>query len=361
MSIIISKRGKEAQRLERTVIQEEEYLQKYIYNNPESLPLHEVKEDIQLLILAREFPTESGPIDALGIDQDGDIYIIETKLYKNADKRRVIAQMLDYGASLWSRYADPAQFSSKLAELVASGFNMSLEEKLQDFYGCGSEDVSELLHTLKQNINEGNFRFVVLMDRLDDRLKDLIRFVNQNSRFDVLGIELDFYQHEDLEILIPNIYGAEVKKEVSSTSGRVRQKWSKEKFFEDAQRRMGSENMQKLRQLYQWSADEADSISWGTGALTGSFNLIFDFIHPTRSIISVRSNGDIVFNFKWMEGVVEPIQKLGECVRQFSDRPVSEDILNTYITVSVERWSARFEELMLVLERGILEVAKTFS
>jgi hypothetical protein len=49
----------------------------------------------------RAFPTNSGPIDALGINKDGEIYIIETKLYKNPDKRLVVAQVLDYGASLW--------------------------------------------------------------------------------------------------------------------------------------------------------------------------------------------------------------------------------------------------------------------
>ena len=53
MSIIISKQGKDAQRLERTVIPQEEYLQQYILDNPDSLPLHELKADIQLLIVDR--------------------------------------------------------------------------------------------------------------------------------------------------------------------------------------------------------------------------------------------------------------------------------------------------------------------
>lgn len=44
-------------------------------------------------------------IDAVALDQNGDIYLIETKLYKNPDKRQVIAQVLDYGASLWTRVA----------------------------------------------------------------------------------------------------------------------------------------------------------------------------------------------------------------------------------------------------------------
>ena len=100
MSIIISRQGKNARRLQRTSIQQEEYLQAYIHNNPDVLPLDELKDNLRLLILAREFNTASGPIDALGVDADGEIYIIEAKLDKNADRRRIIAQALDYGAAL---------------------------------------------------------------------------------------------------------------------------------------------------------------------------------------------------------------------------------------------------------------------
>jgi len=49
--------------------------------------MHELKENIKFFIAAREFPTNSGLIDAIGIDNDDDIYLIEIKLFKNADKR----------------------------------------------------------------------------------------------------------------------------------------------------------------------------------------------------------------------------------------------------------------------------------
>ena len=114
MSIIISKNGKNSQKLNCSVIPKENYLQEYIYNNPEVLPLEQIDEEIYLLIVAREFSTSSGPIDALGLDQSGNIYIIETKLYKNPDKRKVLAQVLDYGASLWRTYGDSREFLKKL-------------------------------------------------------------------------------------------------------------------------------------------------------------------------------------------------------------------------------------------------------
>ena len=96
MAIIVSKGGKGAKKIEKSDFEVEDYLQQYVYDNPESIPLTDIKEGVRLLVLAREFPTQSGPIDVLGVDRDGEIYCIETKLYKNPDKRLVVAH-----AGLW--------------------------------------------------------------------------------------------------------------------------------------------------------------------------------------------------------------------------------------------------------------------
>src|SRR5215217_2952314 len=129
MSIIISKAGKNAQRINRATFGLEDHLQRYIHDNPEVIPIHEIKEGLRLLILVREFPTGSGPIDALGIDQSGNLYIIETKMYKNSDKRRVLAQILDYGASLWKTYEDPASFFDVLEQQMLKDTGTSLAPK----------------------------------------------------------------------------------------------------------------------------------------------------------------------------------------------------------------------------------------
>ena len=47
MPIIISKKGKDAKRIEKTSFKQEEELQKYVYENPDSIPLEEIKEDFR--------------------------------------------------------------------------------------------------------------------------------------------------------------------------------------------------------------------------------------------------------------------------------------------------------------------------
>ena len=94
MPIIVSTKGHNAQIIGRSDFTNESFLQEYIHNNPESIPLYEIKEDKKLFVAKREFLTASGPIDALAVDKDGDVYVVETKLYRNPDKRRVVAQTL---------------------------------------------------------------------------------------------------------------------------------------------------------------------------------------------------------------------------------------------------------------------------
>jgi hypothetical protein len=268
MAIIISKNGKNAQRIEKSSFEQEDYLQKYIHENPESLPLYDIKEDIKLLIVAREFPTNSGPIDALGFDKDGEVYIIETKLYKNPDKRLVVAQVLDYGASLWNSYGDFNEFLSAIDDEINKKFDVSLKNKLEEFFVIGSEDVSSLVENVKRNLNDGNFRFVVLMDKLHDKLKDLIVFINQNSRFDIFGVELEYYKYKEYEIMIPKLFGSEVKKEVGSASKR--KTWDWDSFSQQRLKNFGDGVVRAARSIIDFAEKNDIEIGW-SGSKRGSF------------------------------------------------------------------------------------------
>lgn len=299
MAIIISKNGKNAVRVDKSTFDKEDYLQKYIYENPESIPLYDIKEDIKLLILSREFPTNSGPIDALGIDKDGEIYIVETKLYKNPDKRTVIAQALDYGAALWKHSGDFAQFISTLENNVSKTFGISLVQKLQEFFELAEEDTAALLESVRKNLSEGAFRFVVLMDQLDARLKDLVVYVNQNSQFDVYAVELEYYKYEANEIIIPKIFGAEVKKDIAISPGNsLRKKWTEQMLLEDARHKFSEEEFRAFEKIYSFSKQHASEVRLGTGSY-GSFNPIFEKVCD-KSLYTLATDGRLSFNFHWI-------------------------------------------------------------
>lgn len=248
MAIIISENGKNAKRVEESNFGLEDKLQQYIYDNPDAIPLYDIDQDTRLFIAAREFNTKSGPIDALGFDASGNIYVVETKLYKNPDKRKVVAQALDYGASLWRHSVDFDDFMSQIDDHCQKQFGKTFKEKYTEFFEV--DDASENLRVIRANLADGSIKFVVLMDKLHDTLKDLVIFVNQNSKFDLYAVELEYYKHKTFEIIIPKLYGAEVKKDVTSTSGNGNKpKWehaTNEEFMQSLENNFSQGTLSEL-------------------------------------------------------------------------------------------------------------------
>jgi len=346
MSIIISQNGEHAKKVDKSEFGKEGYLQNYIHENPESIPVYEIEEDKKLLVVAREFRTESGPIDALAIDKDGDIYVVETKLYKNPDKRTVVAQALDYGASLW-RHSNFDEFLAKIDSEINNKFKVSFEEKIKDFFGIDEEQIVSVIESMKRNLREGNIKFVILMDLVEDRLKDLIVYVNQNSQFDIYAVQMEYYQFEKYEIIIPKLFGVEVKKNVSTnSSGSPRTKWDEQSFFDDARKKLDNDSVVAVKKLYDL-AKQKSKISWGTGTIRGAFSAQFDLL-GTKPLFVLESNGILRISFEYpkkeaskkqiakIEVLELLISKTGMQVEESSNRTVFE----------INEWKSKADDLV---------------
>lgn len=347
MPIIISKKGKKTVRLEKESFGQEEELQKYIYENPESIPLEDIKENVQFLVVEREFPVSVGSIDLILLDSEGDIYIIETKLYKNKDKRFVLAQVLDYGASLWEMYDDPEDFIRKLDEKVIDKSGESLLEKIEKSLGSSKD----ILDSIKQNLSSGTFKFIILMDKVPVHLKNLIMYINQNSQFSIYAVELDYYTHEDQKILIPHIFGAESKKKAVSISGR--KKWNEESFFNAAEE--NPEALDAIKKIYEFSKEMADEISWGSGVSSGSFNPKFHSISK-RSIFSIWTDGSLTVNFGWLDDNDDTLQWRERFRKELSDiNGLTNKMLKSgdYPVISFKTWIPVVDEIILLLKKHL--------
>jgi hypothetical protein len=126
---------------------------------------------------------------------------------------------------LWKKYKDSEDASPLFKALdyaAQSAWRMNFREKLQDFFQLNDEAADNVVENMRQNLHRGALKFVVLMDSIDERLKDLITFVNQKSDFSVYAVQLEYYKDEDREIVIPKLYGAEARREKSQSAGSRR-------------------------------------------------------------------------------------------------------------------------------------------
>jgi hypothetical protein len=273
--------------------QKEHRLQKYISENPESIPIYELKEDKRLFVAKREFPTSSGPIDALAVDEEGDIYVIETKLYKNPDKRTVVAQALDYGAALWKHMTDFRVFMEILNQETMKRFNLRFREKIQEFFNMDAEQVDYAIDTLQNNLTQGNIKFVILMDTIDGRLKDLIIYLNQNSSFDIYATQLEYYKFEEYEIVIPRIFGAEVKKVTPKSSDT--KPWDEESWYKELKSRRGADEFEIAKKVQKYGEKRLLNLGWSSDRKDekATFWIFFE----TCRLFGIRVDGKIEIRF----------------------------------------------------------------
>lgn len=347
MAIIISKDGGKVKRVERSPLGREKDLEEFVASNPESLPMEDIKDDLRLLVIGRQFSTASGPIDVLALDAEGDIYVIETKLFQNADKRRVIAQMLDYGAALWRAYEDGAAFLTEVETVMRQrgGFNTGVQEAfgLED-----EEEIEELRGLIRQSVSSGRFRFIVLMDDLDERLKDLILFLNERSKFTIYAVSMEFYHHDGYEIVIPKLFGAE-----AHTHGDAPVAVDEETFFQDAARRLTADALAAVRTVYQFARRSGAEIGWGRGVKSGSFNARYRQI-TAKSLFTVTSKGTLHLNFKWLNDSPDALsfrQRYMAAIRTAGLAPLPVGSDNKFIRV--RNWHSRAGDFVQVMD-GLL-------
>lgn len=354
--MIVTKNGKDAIKIDKLDIEKETQLQEYIHENPESIPVYEIKEDKKLFVVAREFSTESGPIDALAIDRDGDIYVVETKINKNPDKRMVVAQALDYGASLW-RHSDYNKFIAKINSKILDKFKISFEDKTKMFFDIDEEQFALLVSSLERNLQDGNIKFVILMDSIEDRLKDLIVYVNQNSQFDIYAVQLEYYKFDEYEIMIPKLFGVEVKKGMAHSSVNQRKVWNEQDFLVQVKEKMGGD-AGKITDLYNYLKSKT-KIKWGTGNANGSFAPIIRSLSETISPFSIYSDGTFLIKFSWLKNHAEKNifdQFFNAFVKEtlkFKIKITEEDLLKNSFEIKPNDFLNNYEEIVDAIKTTI--------
>lgn len=339
MSIILI-RGASATRVSASEFALESAMQTQLATNPSILPLHEIREGAELVAVVRELTVSTGYIDLLGFDAEGDVYVIETKLARNPDRRTVVAQALDYGAALWTGLAEPTAFFSAIDEQLTRAGAPRLLDAMRAAHGDDETAAARVLERIAHNLANGAFRFIIPMDRISESLKDLVRYINENSRFTVYLVELEQYQHGDLTVVVPRLFGAEARKTVSAGSSGRGTAGSAAAFAEDLDRRaangeLSGSEAEAVRGMLRIITSENARHNWQTAASGGRVNVSprFPATGAVKSPFTLRSDGRLMLNRgyiadapawdKWITQVLATLGRSDEA-RQFPEFRASE-------------------------------------
>ena len=179
-----------------------------------------------LRLVGRQTPTDGGPLDLLGVDEDGRLVVFELK--RGTLSRDAVAQIIDYASDLDNK-TDVA-----LAEHIAANSGVGGIDHIEDFeewYGENTEGQS--LDSLRP------LRLFLIGLGADDRTERMVRFLAENTGMDISLLTFHGFAYDGKTLLAkqveveaatdaaprrsrPYVSRAEKKRAAGETRGRLR-------------------------------------------------------------------------------------------------------------------------------------------
>ncbi len=179
----------------------ESWLQKVLFENPQSLPFAEIDPAYQNICpLCREMNTRSGPIDIVYITPQGRLVIVETKLWRNPDARRkVIGQILDYAKelTLWT-FSDLQREVSRRTGIKGNAPYLILAKQIPGI------PEAKFVDGVSQCLKKGDFMLLIAGDGIRSDAQGIVQFLQDagNLRFVLALVEVAVYKHPQRDSFI---------------------------------------------------------------------------------------------------------------------------------------------------------------
>ncbi|MBN1869525.1 MAG: hypothetical protein JW847_02980 [Candidatus Omnitrophica bacterium] len=279
----------------------ESELQGFLASYPAMIPFEDISDQLlHPIIMLREVGLPgSGSTDIIGIDEVGNISILECKLASNPEvKRKVIGQIMEYAAFLWRKpyeYLDDISIQ-RLKKPLAEAMEDALDEEQKENW-----DKELFKEGLTKHLALGDFRLIIAVDKMNDELRRTIEYLTEGPhKLLLFALELNYFEGKEQKIIVPHLHGALGILDTSQTGDPV-SKWDAERFYSDAKsKNISDQVIDMMKSLQEFCESSAHRIWWGHGKGTGSFTYHLIKNGKTVSLFSVYSDGRLRINFGWL-------------------------------------------------------------
>ncbi len=303
------------QRAAESDLPDEDTLQRLIRDHPEVLPFDDLGDTVPpLLVVGRETALATGYADVVAVDPDGLVTIIEAKLDRNPEvKRKVVAQVLGYAASLWG--LDYERFDLDVARKYFAGpschrqdlRDAGLDDAMARFVdertiGDGWDKLA-FRENLADNLRVGRFRLVIVVDKVNDELRRIVEYLNActGPTFQILCAELRHFATEQARLLVPALIGAPSAKP-APTAQRTGPRWDEPGFLAEIESRHGPALRGVVQRLLDWTHKTFDWVYWGEGQSGGFSARIRMRTQVGPAPFVVYTYGRVEIGFQYLKG-----------------------------------------------------------
>jgi len=180
-------------------------IQNLVFDNPECLPVSDIDESFNPLYpICKELRTPVGPLDILMATPNGDLAIVETKLWRNPEARRkVVAQILDYANEIsnWN-YEDLQREINRNLKIKGNSLYKILSEQFPD----NIINEANFVDNISRNLSKGKFLLLIVGDGIKEGAASITEFLSTSGHLNfVFGmVELTIYSLDsDKKVILP--------------------------------------------------------------------------------------------------------------------------------------------------------------
>ncbi len=330
-------------------------LQQLIADSPSIIPVEEITgEDSPYVLSVKEFALPgSGNTDLLLFSPVGKIGIIECKLAANPEiKRKVIGQILEYGAFLWG------QTYEYLDSKITQATDKTLAEKMSSLTNQEQWDEESFRSGIQDTLERGSFNLIIAVDHINEELQRTIDYLNEcgSAVFSFHALELHKYKSDETEMLVPHMYGKVPQAKRQTLIER--RLWSEEGFLEHARENVSQDVLRLIVDLLKWTKENAHKVFWGRGKTYGSFTFHFKRNDRTISVFTVTSLGYLYLNYGYLSGQISKEQLEGFHSTMSSGTAFQNILLNpkAFPAVNLKELSGENDESLGILRKATLEI-----
>ncbi len=177
---------------------DEIWLQDLVMRHPGLLPVAQVEPVFDDMVpVCRELPLKAGYVDNVFVTPNGDIAIVECKLWRNPEARRkVIAQIVDYASELSTLSYEAFESAVLRAQLTRQATS---EEKRTLFHmvSAGEERDEAAFHdAVTRTLRRGRILLIIVGDGIREGLESMAEFLQKHAglHFRLCLVELAIFQ-----------------------------------------------------------------------------------------------------------------------------------------------------------------------
>ena len=297
-----------------------------------------------LTLVGRQTPTPGGPLDLLGVDEDGRLVVFELK--RGTLSRDAVAQVIDYAS-----YLDAMELA-ELAEYISERSGEHGIEKIQDFQDWYNSRGFGELESLKP------LRLFLVGLGADDRTERMVRFLAENSGMDISLLTFHGFAYDGKTLLARQVEvegAAEPDRRPRRRYVPAAERWAdwKRKREESGVPELVDAAIEMFRE--NWPASSSFPGHWGLGIHLKRQSVSGRGVSYAR-IDAWRNGGGIrICYFAWakalcLEEFREPVDQMPHETYPPNRNPIEDPKTEIKFLLTAEEWETHKERLYALMQ-----------